>query len=215
MLTPEYVVMGLGLILIIWYFIAATYNRRFGVRTYRWLQRGLDTLGDPKSVQASWIGSSGSGARISLQRAHAPFQYLELVYLLESRELAPLWLIDVLRGKRDLFILRGTLRHKPIGELEIMPSSNRALKNIRQEKTAPWTVTDGPHNLVIAHRGSATQQVEWVKPFLEKYGAGLRRLSWGPQEPHLLIALRLAGLQKDEAAAFFQDIRLAVGGKST
>jgi hypothetical protein len=93
MLTPEYVVTGLGLVLVAWYLIAAIYNRRFGLRTYRWLQAGLEVLGEPKSVQASWIGSSGSGARIGLQRAHAPFQRLELAYLLESRELAPLWLM--------------------------------------------------------------------------------------------------------------------------
>ena len=214
MLTPEYIVTGLGVFLALWYLIAAIYNRRFGLRIYRWLQGGLSVLGDPKSVQASWIGSSGSGARIGIHRAHAPFQRLELAYLLESRELAPLWLFDVLRGKRDQLILRGTLRHKPTGELEVLPSGASALKTIRRETTKPWSLTDGPHNLVIAQRGLAGQQAEWVVPFLEKYGPNLKRISWGPQDPHILIILRLAGLQDNEADVLFQDIRQAAGGKS-
>ncbi len=213
MLTPEYVVTGLGLFLAVWYLVATIYNRRFGLRTYRWLQRGLGTLGDTKSVQAGWIGSSGSGARIGIQRAHAPFRRLELAYLLESRELAPLWLADVLRGKRDQFILRGTLRHKRAGELEVVPSGDRVLKTIQRETTSPWTLADGPHNLVIAQRGPTGQQAEWVAPFLERYGPNLKRLSWGPKDPHLLIVLRLTGLQDDEAATFFQNIRLAAGGQ--
>jgi len=146
MSTPEHIVTGFGLFLVFWYLVAAIYNRRFGLRTYRWLQRGWAELGDPESVQASWIGSSGSGARIGLLRAKAPFRRLELVYLLESRELAPLWLIDVLRGKRDQLILRGTLRRRPDGELEVLPAGNRVRKELRRETTAPWTVSDGPHN---------------------------------------------------------------------
>lgn len=213
MSTPEYLVTGLGIFLAVWYLIAAIYNRRFGLRTYRWLQSGLGVLGDTKSVRASWIGSSGSGARVGLQRGHAPFQRLELVYLLESRELAPLWLLDMLRGKRDQLILRGTLRHQRTGEVEVLPPGDGALKTIQRETTKPWTLTDGPHNLVIAQRGSTEQQVDWVVPFLEKYGPNLKRLSWGPQDPHILIVLRLAGLQDTEAATLFQDIRLVAGGE--
>lgn len=215
MLTPEYIVTGIGLFLVAWYLIAAIYNRRFGLRTYRWLQAGLEILGDTKSIQASWIGSSGSGARIGLERAHPPFQRLELAYLLESRELAPLWLFDILRGKRDQLILRGTLRHKGVGELEVMPQNDKLLKALRQQDATPsWTLADGPHNLVIAHRRSAKQQIEWVTPFLEKYGPNLKRFSWRPQDPHILIVLRLAGLPDDEAETLFQNIRSAVGGES-
>lgn len=211
MLTPEYIVTGLGLLLVVWYLVAAIYNRRFGLRTYRWLQSGLTELGDPKSVQASWIGSSGSGAWIGMQRAKVPFRRLELVYLLESRELAPLWLIDVLRGKRDQFILRGTLRTNPTGELEVLPDKTRTRKALAQETAFPWTVTDGPYDLLIARRGSTEQQAEWLGPFLEKYGPNLKRFSWGSQDPHLLIILRLAGLSNYEATTLFQDIRQAAG----
>jgi hypothetical protein len=211
MLTPEYIVTGLGLLLTVWYLAAAIYNRRLGLRTFRWLQAGLGELGDPKSVQAGWIGSAGSGARMALQRAHAPFQRLELTYLLESRELAPLWLADILRGKRDQLILRATLRRKQRGELEVLPAGDKTLKTIQAETNRPWTLSDGPHQLVVAQRGPAGQQAEWLEPFLVKYGLQLKRLSWGPQDPHLLIVWRLAGLTADTAASLFKDIRMAAG----
>jgi hypothetical protein len=211
MLTPEYVVTGLGMLLAVWYLVAAIYNRRLGLRTYRWLQAGFSELGDPKSVQASWIGSAGSGARIAFQRAHVPFQRLELTYLLESRELAPLWLADILRGKRDQLILRATLRRKQPGELEVLPAGDKTLKTIQAETGHPWILSDGPHQLVIAQRGPAGQQAEWLGPFLDRYGLKLKRLSWGPQDPHLLIVLRLASLPADTAATLFKDIRLAAG----
>jgi hypothetical protein len=210
--SPEYIVTGLGLFLAVWYLIALIYNRRLGLRLYRWLQSDLDVLGDPKSVQAGWLGSSGSGARIAILRAHPPFRRLELTYLLESRELAPLWLFDILRGKRDQLILRATLRQQQAGEVEVLPSGDRELSSLQQETAQPWTLTDGPHKLVIARRGPAQQQLEWVTPFLERYGPNLKRLSWRPQDPHLLIVLRLSRLP-EAAATFFQDTRLAAGGK--
>jgi hypothetical protein len=212
--SPEYIVTGLGLILALWYLIAIIYNRRFGLRIYHWLQGDLDELGDPKSVQAGWIGSSGSGARIVIQRAHPPFRRLELTYLLESRELAPLWLFDILRGKRDQLILRATLRQKRPGELEVLPSGDKTLSSLQQETAKPWTLTDGPHHLVIARRGPAQQQLDWVNPFLEKYGPRLKRLSWRPEDPHLLIVLRLSRLPDEKATDLFQNMRLAAGGKS-
>lgn len=212
MLTPEYVVTGLGVLLAVWYVVAGIYNRRLGLRTYRWLQEGLSKLGDSKSVQAGWIGSSGSGARIAMTRAAAPFKRLELAYLLESRELAPLWLVDVLRGKRDQLILRGTLRRSRPGELEVLPPNDGALKTIRKEADTPWTLADGPHGLVIARRGGADGAPAGLAAFLEKYGPHLKRLSWGPDDPQLMIVLRLAGLPQQPAATLFHDIRQAAGG---
>lgn len=212
-MTPEYVVMGLGLILVLWYFIFATYNRRRGIRIFRWLQRDFSKLGDSKNIKSGWIGSSGSGAQIVVQPARPPFHRLELLYLLQSRELAPLWLINILRGKRDLMIVRAVLPRPAGGEVEVMPPNNRALNKMRQETAAPWTFADGPHGLTIVHRGASAEQVKWLKPFLDKYGLELRRLSWGPKEPHLLIVLRLGQFLNDNAAAFFRDLRQAAGGR--
>ncbi len=208
-MTPEYIVMGIGLLLAAWYFMASMYNRRFGLRTYRWLQRGLAALGDTGSVRAGWIGSSGSGARIGLTHAHPPFARLELIYLLESRELAPLWLVERLRGKRDQLILRATLSRPRPGELEVMPAGDGLAKSLRQETARPWTIAEGPHGLLVGRRGRAAP--EGLAAFLDKYGPRLKRLSWGPQEPHLLIVLRLAGLAEGEAAGLFQDFRRLAG----
>ncbi|RME51795.1 MAG: hypothetical protein D6796_00190 [Caldilineae bacterium] len=178
------------------------------------MQAGVPVLGDPKSVQASWLGSSGSGARIGIQRATPPFRRLELAYLLESRELAPLWLLDRLRGKTDQLIVRATQRRKPEGEMEILPAGDRALKRLKGETIAPWTLSEAPHGLVIARRGASNRQVEGAMPFLEQYGAALKRLSWGPKDPHLLLVLRLSDLPEADAAPLFEAIRRLAGGEA-
>jgi len=215
-LPPEYAILiSLGLVLVSWYYITTIFSRRFSQRIYRWLKRDLAALGDPNSAQSNWInGSIRAGGRISLPRPHAPFQQLELMYVLESRGLMPHWLVTMWRGQRDLLVLRGSLRQQPSAELEILPADNQALQTMRQETANPWTLSDGPHRLVIAQRGASARLLDRLLPFLEKYGAGLKRLSWGPKEPHLLIALHLSSLTHEEAAAFFQAVRKVWAGKA-
>ncbi len=210
-MAPEYtIIIGLGLFLVLWYFIALTFSRYFSRRIYRWLYKDMSALGDPAGTKANWIGSMRFGARFVLSRPHAPFQSLEIMYVLESRGLMPVWLINILRGQRDLLIIRGNLRQPPGGELEVMSPDNRALQKIRQETALPWTLTDGPHNLVMAHRCLDARQVARFKPFLEQYGPNLKRLSCGPKEPHLFIALRLGNLPRHEASPLFQSLRKTI-----
>ncbi|MFN8457837.1 MAG: hypothetical protein U0401_24820 [Anaerolineae bacterium] len=112
MLSPEYTfLIGLGLALILYFYLGMLYHRRLSRRIYNWLQRGLITLGDPHQAQAIWIGSSRNGGRIKLPQAHLPFQQVELFYVLQGGGLALLWLLNLWRGtQRDLLILRGIVR---------------------------------------------------------------------------------------------------------
>src|SRR3990170_7569395 len=130
----------LWVFLLLWYIAAAAYNRRRGVRAYRWLRPGLAKLG-PIS-DARWIGSSGSGARLVVGKADRPFRQVEAAYLLETRELLPLWLINRLRGRRDALILRADLRSSPHGELEVMRRGDPRLKGITASaERNPWILS--------------------------------------------------------------------------
>src|SRR5574341_170242 len=115
-ISPEQVVVGIGIFLAVWYLLASMFNRRRGIAIYYWLKAGLDRLGS--EVSGKWIGSSGSGAHLKVNKATAPFKQVEIIYLLASRELLPLFLFDLLRGKRDRLILKGEVRQPIHGELE-------------------------------------------------------------------------------------------------
>lgn len=77
-------VIGLCVFLALWYGGGYLYNRRRGQRLFRWLETGLDVLGEER--KAGWIGSPASGARVNVIHAAPPFRRLEITLLLENRK---------------------------------------------------------------------------------------------------------------------------------
>ena len=209
------IVVYLGIFLILWYAVALIYNRRLGIRTYRWLQPGVATLG--KITQAKWLGSSGSGARIGVAQAKQPFRQAEVAFLLETRELLPLWLLNRLRGRRDSLIVRAHLRSVPHGELEILPQGHSRFGDLLTEsKQNPWAMLDRelPAGLQAAVRGRNTDRMlEAAKAVLNEVGPGIRRLSLARTAPHLILDVKIAQLRSESSERFFQLLTKAFGGE--
>jgi hypothetical protein len=210
----ETIVIYLGIFLIFWYGAASIYNRRLGIRTYRWLQPGVSTLG--KITEAKWIGSSGSGARIGVAQARSPFRQAEVAYLLETRELLPLWLLNRLRGVRDSLIVRAQLRSVPQGELEVLPRGHSRFKDLLAEsKQNPWAMLpqDLPAGLQAAGRGRNTDgMLEAAGRLLGEVGPGIRRLSLARTAPHLILDVKIAQLRAEPSERFFQLLSEAFSG---
>jgi len=191
--------------MLLWYVIGNSYNRRRGIRTLNWLREGLVSLGD--QIQASWIGSAASGARLAINNAAPPFRQLEITFLLESRELLPLWLIHFLRRRRDELIIKADLHSPRKGEMEVIPRGSRLERSMRQKGQASWQWEDGPHGLRVAYRGRQGDMLRMaVTPFLQSYGSSLRRFSLRKDTPHLLLHIRLAGLVEGSPTDFFDDL---------
>jgi len=105
--TPIEKLWWVALLLLLGGYLAGTWlNRKRSKALGFWLQSGLGVLGS--KIQWKWIGTMSSGAQVTVRDARKPFRQLEITYLLLTRELAPLWGIELLRGKRDLLILRAT-----------------------------------------------------------------------------------------------------------
>ncbi|HJX40303.1 MAG TPA: hypothetical protein VJ345_02485 [Anaerolineales bacterium] len=208
------IVVYLGIFLILWYAVALIYNRRLGIRTYRWLQPGVATLG--KITQAKWLGSSGSGARIGVAQAKVPFRQAEVAFLLETRELLPLWLLNRLRGIRDSLVVRAQLRSVPQGELEILPQGHSRFGDLLTEsKQNPWAMLDRelPAGLQAAARGRNTDNMlESAKALLNEVGPGIRRLSLARTAPHLILDMKIAQLRSEPSERFFNLLTKAFGG---
>jgi hypothetical protein len=207
-LTPETILVAVGIFLALWYFGASVFNRRRGIAIYRWLLAGLDRLGD--QVEGRWLGSSGSGARLNVHSANPPFKSAELIYLLASRELLPLFVVNLLRGRRDQLIVKATLRGRTMGEVEVAPAGSSLARQMRAEAERPWQLTSGPHDLLIGARGTgADAQQAALMPFVERYGPFVRRISWSRKAPQLIVTLSsLTGLYEKggSAAALYDDL---------
>ncbi|MFO7743276.1 MAG: hypothetical protein R6X31_13290 [Anaerolineae bacterium] len=196
-------IIAVSVFLLAWYVAGHAYNRRRGRRLRTWLEAGLDVLGG--EMEAGWIGSPASGARFVITRASAPFRRLEITLLLANREIPLLWLLDHLRGRWDRTIIRGTLRSPRRGEVRV--SSTGRID--RQGET--WTWQEGPHELMIAHRGhNGSRLVTALIPWLEAHGAHLSWFHWRKQDPHINLQLRIAGLLETEAEAFLTDLSTAL-----
>lgn len=202
-------VIGLCVVLALWYGGGYLYNRLRGQRLFCWLETGLDVLGGER--KASWLGSPSNGAYINVIHAAPPFRRLEIVLLLENREILPLWLLERLRGRRDRLIIKATLRSPGHGEVEIVPAQGRVARMLRREQEQPWSWREGPYQLLIAYRGSGTlRQLAGLAPWLEAYGTSLRRFSWRKADPHVQLEMRMAGLLTTSCEAFLTALQVAV-----
>jgi hypothetical protein len=207
--TPEQILVGFVLLLAVWYVLASSYNRRRGHKIFRWLRDGVDVLGD--NYQARWLGSAASGARIAVDRAKSPFRRVELIYLLESRELLPLWLFDLLRHKRDHVIIKVTLSHARPAEIAIVPAGSRAAARARAAGDESWRF-DEQDGLLIASRGpAATEVTANMAPLLQRYGRYVREISWSQKTPQLIAIFNLTHLaDSGPAAELFQTLQSVV-----
>lgn len=208
--TPEQILVGLGLALAAWYLMATIYNRRRGHAAYRWLAKGLDVFGE--SHEGKWLGSASSGAQLTVSRAVTPFRRVEVLYLLESRELLPLWLIDILRNKRDQLIFKAVVRFKHLAEVEIAPSTSRMAGRIRKRIDDSWNTSE-ENGFFIAERGRDTERVlTGLTPFLANYGEQIRSISWSKGRPDVIIILALGPLLADnkDASELFTALKEAV-----
>jgi hypothetical protein len=204
-------VIGLCVLLALWYAGGHLYNRRRGQRLFRWLEAGLDVLGGER--EAGWIGSPASGARVTVIHAAPPFRRLEITLWLENREMLPLWLFDRLRGKRDWLIIKATLRSPRRGEVEVVPAKGQTAQTLRGDQEQPWTWQEGPYGLATAYRGSGTRpQVTGLESWLETYGAHLHRFSWRKSDPHIQLQVNVGGLLATSSEEFLADLQAAVGG---
>lgn len=205
--TGLVVIIGLCVILALWYGVGYLYNRQRGQRLFRWLEKGLDVLGGEQ--ESGWIGSPASGARVNIVHANPPFRRMEITLLLANREMPLLWLFDYLRGKRDRVIIKATLRSPRRGEIEIGSARRKAARRREQ----PWTWQEEPHGLAAAYLGAgARSQLEALEPWLDAFGAHLHRFSWNKQDPHIRLQVNGGGLLVVSSATFLTALQSAVGG---
>ena len=209
-------VIAFCIVLGIWYVVGWQMNRRHGRRLLEWIIRGLRAYGG--QITVSRLGMTG--LQVNIHKAQPPFKSIETTVLLQPREILLLWIFNLLRGGSDYFVLNGSLRAPPQGEVEVVKKRGRMatplLKGL-EEKT--WTSQETDSGLIIASRGKkGQQQAEVISHLVEDLSPGLLRLSLSKKAPHLLVNLSLAGLDEQSALRVLSSLRdlaqtVAPGGR--
>jgi hypothetical protein len=122
------------IIIVGWFALGTHLNVRKGQRFLEWLQSGLPLIGEKTTLR--WLGSSV--VHLQIEHAREPFRRVEVLVVLEPRDVPPLWLLSRLRGRRDLLIVRTELRFVPKVQVEILNRqawSTRGIdKEVRQQQ---------------------------------------------------------------------------------
>lgn len=181
------VLIALCILLAAWYFLGVWFNRRRGILLARALRERLIALG-AEGLTGRWVNASIF--QFVARRATSPIGKLAAIIVLESRELPLIWLVNLLRGRRDLLALRMDLRSAPGADLELEahPRQTKPEREARRRLAeSDWEqATVGDY--IIYHQHGAAHLKETLAPLLEEWQPYLRRLSISTSSPHLLLS---------------------------
>ncbi|HAL61365.1 MAG TPA: hypothetical protein DCP08_03050 [Chloroflexi bacterium] len=190
------IVIGLSVLLVLWYPFGRQMNRRRGLQALRWLREGIRAFEGQAAV--NWVGASAF--RVDVQGALGPFKKVGMMVLLEAREVLLLWISNRLRGQRDILVIRGDLRRKPKIDLELMRRGWRAGRAMKALEKEGWTV-DTLNGMFIALKRD--EEIASRLASTPSEAAGLVRLSLKKRSPHLIANFHLTGLEGMTAESLF------------
>jgi hypothetical protein len=198
---------GLSLALALWFATGTWYNRRRARRIWGWLEDGLKVFGGrPNQV---WMGASGAGLRVTVEKPAAPFRRIELLVQLESRENLPLWLFERARGKRDRLVVVGTLRSPGRGEIRVVPAGGAP--DWEAAADDDWKHTKLTSRWSVVWRGEVEEeQFEALRAFVDTYGAPLQHISYQRPKPHLFVAMGLESLEAQPSQRLLGQVKALV-----
>jgi hypothetical protein len=196
---PERVLWIAIILLVLGYLGGQWLNRQRSKRLGNWLQAGIGSLGG--RVAWRWIKSVTSGAEVTVQEARAPYRNLSISYYLLTREFAPLWLWERIRGKRDLLALKADLRLIPSREFEILPARGKLRRELDEAtRDVPYQWTELTDGLSLGGRPAVDAvSLERATEFMKSYGPYVERISLRRRAPHVMAFFRMTGLERTKS----------------
>lgn len=188
-----------------WFALGTQRNIRKGNDALRWLQDGLKLLGEKANLR--WLGSSV--VELTIPSAKKPFRQAEVVVVLEPRDVPFLWWYYRARGRRDLVIVRGHLRHSPGFEFEALDQRcwiTQAAE--KQLQLGDWDSVMLPESSpLVAYAAGDTPPAARLLEAVALPGCTPVRLRIRRTGPHLEVHWNLADIQSISA----REVLAAIG----
>jgi hypothetical protein len=178
-------------------------NVRRGHDAMDWAQGGLPLVGEKTTLR--WLGSSV--VQLKIPNAKRPFRETEVMFVLEPRDIAPLWFLARARGRRDLFIFRSRMHKLPEFEFEAFEPSAWSARGredqLRRQKWQPVRVR-GP---LVAYAPEPPPAAGRLLDLAALSGCPLVRLSIQRRDPNFEVHWPLAELRKLPSGTVFETLR--------
>ncbi len=202
--TNWYVFILVVIFIVGWFAVGTQYNVRKGHKVLAWLQQGLKLLGEKTTLR--WMGSAV--VELKLENARDPFQRVEVLAVLEPRDVSLLWWFHHVRGRRDLLILRGNLRRAPRFEFEALDPHGWSTRGIeKQVRFRNWNQQSLPGSPLVAYAAADAPPAANLLAAIGAREVPVLRLAIRRTEPNLEIHWKLEDAQRITAHQLFDTVR--------
>ncbi len=190
-----------------WFALGVVWNIRRGNAVLKWMQTGLPRLGEKTTLR--WLGSSA--VELSIAKARPPFRRVELVLVLEPRDVPWFWLLARLRGRRDMLIVRGQLNAAPQFEYELSaPGSWSERETLHRGETRGWeaeALAEARFRAPAPTRSLSRQIAPGALAAARKVRPTVWRLASRREYPQIELHVPLPDPRQDDAVQFFTALR--------
>jgi hypothetical protein len=191
------IAIGLGLVLVAWYFAGNELMRRRSQQLALWSKRVVDPLDGMQSIR--WLG--GQAFRLEVDGTRPPFRSIMVTGLVESWDVPVVWAWNRLHGRRDMVMLQAALRTQPEWGFEVFRPgtvlASDAQHFARQEGWGESSLDD--LRIAAPNEGQHRLAAELVQT-LDAERARLVRLAVRRQGQHLTLAVNVPDPSRFEPA---------------
>ena len=184
----------------VWYFYFAGYNRRKGMKALRWVEAAC--ISRARILEAEWIGTSRLQAR--LRFADRWFDNANLTIRLRPRPLPVQWLVSYCQKQRETLTFEANLDYVPGLRLEVVRHrwlTQRGSSISRNSQT--WNISR-PGPVVLTTSSQWQRELPpVVNTLMTTRGHNLLSVRFGPDSPHLAATIDLETISGEDAAAVF------------
>jgi len=182
------IALGLGAVLVAWYWAGNELMRRRAHRLALWSKRVIDPLGGTQTIR--WLG--GQAFRLEVEGARAPFRSFILTGLVESWDVPVVWAWNRLHGRRDMVLLQANLTQQPMWGLEVFRAGTLLAGDARLfARQEGWAEAPLGEFTIAGGGDSPRRLAEELVRVLDAQRWRLTRLAVRRQGHHLTLALNV------------------------
>ena len=199
-----------AVLLTLWYFLFARYNREKGARALRWVEAACTAKGE--ILEARWAGVNRLQARLRFA-AHW-FENARVTVRLRPRPIPLKWMLSVWHKQREPLTFEADLDYAPNFHLEVFRHRWLSERHSKLgENSREWEVAR-PSPVVLTTRTHWAQELTpVVNTLMTSRGHNLISVRFRPESPHLAATVALDALSDEQAAISFLTVvrELAAG----